>query len=100
MYSVQRCWELIRWLGVPKSKREEIREQFDSDKNGAVSACIQWWLQHATNVSWREIVYQLDCIGETEVADTMREHLEPPTGTLANIVHRYKNHICVGELSK
>ena len=72
-------------LGVPDSKVKEIRNQFGSDKNGAVSAYIQWWLQHATSVSWREIVHNLDCIAETGVADTIRQYLEPPTGTVLHV---------------
>ena len=92
-------WRLIRELGVPESKIEEVQEQFGSDENGAVSACIQWWLQHATSVSWREIVYSLDWNGETEVADTIRQYLEPPTGTVPHMVSRCRNDSCAGELS-
>ena len=97
---VQDHWGLISWLRVPDSKLEEIRNQFGSDENGAVSACIQWWLQHATSVSWREIVHNLDRIGETGVADTIRQYLEPPTGTVLHVVCRCRNDSCAGELSK
>ena len=87
-------------LEVPKSKIKEVQEQFGSDGNGAVSTCIQWWLQHATSVSWREIVRNLDWIEETGVADTIRQYLEPPTGTVPHVVCRCRNDSCAGELSK
>ena len=87
-------------LRVPRSKREEVRNQFGSDENGAVSACIQWWLQHATSVSWREIVHNLDWNQETGVADTIRQYLEPPTGIVPHMVCKCRNDSCAGELSK
>ena len=97
---VQDGWKLIDLLGVPNSKVKEICNQFGSDENGAVSACIQSWLQHATSVSWREIVHKLDWIRETEVVDTIRQYLEPPTGTVPHMVCKCRNDSCAGELSK
>ena len=67
-------------LGVPESKQQEIREQCGSDEEKAVEKCIEWWLEHATDVSWRKIIYSLDRVGETAVADGLRQYAEPPSG--------------------
>ena len=67
-------------LGVPRSKEQEIREQCGSDEEKAVEKCIEWWLEHATDVSWRKIIYSLDEARETAVADGLRQYAEPPSG--------------------
>ena len=67
-------------LGVPKTKRQEIREKHGSDEDKAVEECIEWWLEHATDVSWRKIIHSLDEEGETNVADGLRQYAEPPSG--------------------
>ena len=68
------------YLGVPLSKRQEIREQCGSDEEKAVEKCIEWWLEHATDVSWRKIIHSLDKAWETAVADGLRQYAEPPSG--------------------
>ena len=70
----------ISCLGVPRSKRQEIREQCGSDEEKAVAKCIEWWVNHATNVSWRDVIHNLDRAGDTKVADGIRQHAEPLTG--------------------
>ena len=67
-------------LGVPRSKQQEIREQYGSDEEKAVEKCIEWWLEHATDVSWRKIIHSLDWAGEIAVADGLRQYAEPPSG--------------------
>ena len=71
------------WLDVPLSKQQEIREQCGSDEDKAAEKCVEWWLEHATDISWRKIIHSLDWAGETAVADGLRQYAEPPTG----IVH-------------
>ena len=71
-------------LGVPEEKQEEIKKQCDSDQDKAVEECIKWWLQHATNVSWRQIIRSLDRGKETRVADTLRQYAEPLSDTGIN----------------
>ena len=71
---------VVSCLGVPQSKQEEIREQCGSDDAKAVEECIKWWVEHATNVSWREIIHSLDQANETRVADSLRQYAEPPSG--------------------
>ena len=71
---------VFTFLGVPLSKQQEIREQCGSDEDTAVEKCIEWWLEHATDVSWRKILYSLDWAIETPVADSIRQYAEPPSG--------------------
>ena len=71
---------LLGLLGVPKSKQQEIREQCGSDEEKAVAKCIEWWVNHATNVTWRDVIHSLDRANETKVADGIRQHAEPLTG--------------------
>ena len=73
---------VLFWLEVPEEKQEEIKKQCDSDQVKAVEECIKWWLQHATNVSWRQIIWSLDWENETRVADTLRQYAEPLSGTV------------------
>ena len=80
---------VFRWLGVPLSKQQEIREQCGSDEDKAVEKCIEWWLEHATDVSWRKIIYSLDLAGETAVADGLRQYAEPPSGIVHCVVVRH-----------
>ena len=65
---------------MPDSKQQEIREQYDSDEDKAVEKCIEWWVEHATDVSWRKIIHSLDWAEETAVADGIRQYAEPPSG--------------------
>ena len=67
-------------LGVPRSKQQEILEQCGSDEDKAVEKCIEWWLEHATDVSWRKLIYSLDLVKETAVADVLRQYAKPPSG--------------------
>ena len=75
-------WGVFRLLGVPQSKQQEIREQCGSDEDKAAEKCIEWWLEHATDISWKEIIYWLDWAGETAVADGLRQYAEPPSGNV------------------
>ena len=73
---------LLTLLGVPESRQHEIREQCGSDEEKAVAKCIEWWVNHATNVTWRDVIYILDWDTnvDTKVADGIRQHAEPLTG--------------------
>ena len=62
------------------SKEHEIREQCGSDEGKAVAKCIEWWVNHATNVTWRDVIVSLDRVNETKVADGIKQHAEPLTG--------------------
>ena len=71
---------VLTLLGVPETKQQEILEKHGSDEDKAVEECIEWWLEHATNVSWRKIIHSLDQEGETNVAVVLRQYAEPPSG--------------------
>ena len=72
---------VLSWLGVPKTKQQEIRQKHGSDEDKAVEECIEWWLEHAIDVSWRKIIHSLYWKRETNVADGLRQYAEPPSGT-------------------
>ena len=87
LQGVHNWWEggrfnngLLGRLRVPDSKQQEIREQCVSDEEKAVTKCIEWWVNHATNVTWRNVIHSLDWENETKVADGIRQHAEPLTG--------------------
>ena len=83
LQGVRNWWKgdgLLSRLGVPWSKKQEIREQCGSDEEKAVAKCIEWWVKHATNVTWRDVIHSLDRAEETKVADGIRQHAEPLTG--------------------
>ena len=84
---------LLDVLGVPESKQQDIREQCGSDEEKAVAKCIEWWLEHATNVSWREIVHGLYEAKETRVADGIRQHAEPVQGSRKNKFYSQKSYL-------
>ena len=67
-------------LGVPLTKQQEIQEKHGSDEDKVVEECIEWWLEHATDVSWRKIIHSLDKGRETNVADGLRQYAEPLSG--------------------
>ena len=75
---------LLSLLGVPKSKQQEIREHCGSDEEKAVAKCIEWWVNHATNVTWRDVIHRLYEAEETRVADGIRQHAEPVQGSRKN----------------
>ena len=75
---------LLGHLGVPESKQQEIREQCGSDEEKAVAKCIEWWVNHATNVTWRDVIHILYKAKETKVADGIRQHAEPLQGSRKN----------------
>ena len=79
---------VLFWLGVPNSKQQEIREQYVSDEDKAVEKCIEWWVEHATDVSWRKIIHSLDRADETAVADSIRQYAEPPSGTCTVCIYK------------
>ena len=69
---------VLPWLGVP----QQIQEKHGSDEDKSVEEFIVWWLEHATDVSWRKIIHSLDKSKETNVADGLRQYAEPPSGVI------------------
>ena len=73
-------------LGVPQSKQQEILVQCGPDEDKAMIMCTEWWLEHTTDRSWRQVIYCLDFVEETEIADGLRQYAEPPAGITQGIV--------------
>ena len=82
-------------LGVPETKQQEIREKHGPNEDKAVEECIEWWLEHATDVSWRKIIHSLDRERETNVADGLRQHAEPLLGTLYVVSSTQLQNVCI-----
>ena len=66
-------------LGVPESKRDEIKRQFSSDPQKK-KAYINYVMDHDPAASWRRVIVALDLMGEKEAADKIRGLAEPVTG--------------------
>ena len=73
---------LCRRLNIPDDKR-----------NNAASAS-EHFLQSTEPMKVRKMVFYLDIIGDTALADTVMECAEPPTGIYIVYVH-VVNEICV-----
>ena len=67
------------WLGVPASKRAEIKKQFSSVPQ-QVKAYINYFMEHDPVASWRAIIVALDAMEEKKAADAIRHLAEPVTG--------------------
>ena len=68
------------YLGVPWSKRDEIKRQFSSDPQKMKKAYINYAMDHDPAASWRRVIVALDVMEEKEAADKIRGLAEPVTG--------------------
>jgi len=59
-------------------KLDEIEQQYKCDDD-CLRAVIESWLR---GPSWRRIIYELDGVNETRIADNIRHFAEPVPGTL------------------
>ena len=80
VWEVEDAEELGYRLGVPWSKRDEIRRQFSSDPHKRKKAYINYVMDHDPAASWRRVIVALDEMGEKEAADKIRGLAEPVTG--------------------
>ena len=71
--------ELGLWLGVPESKREEIRSQLSSVVQQR-KALINYFIENDPESSWRTVIWALDVMGQKEIADDIRHLAEPVPG--------------------
>ena len=71
---------LFIWSGIPnhEHKLETIEQQHDSDGNYLHGVVEEWFKGYQP--SWRQIIFALDCIDETKLADPIRGYAEPPPG--------------------
>ena len=80
-----RNWKRFReilfiWSGIPdhEHKLETIEQQHDSDGNYLHGVVEEWFKGHQP--SWRLIIFALDWVQESVVADRIRGYAEPPPG--------------------
>jgi len=60
---------LCDYLSIPDDKRT----------NAATAA--EWYVNHSTwTRTWQWMIYSLDMMGETALADSIMDHAEPPAG--------------------
>ena len=43
-------------------------------------SAASWWVRHGKDRRWRVIIYYLDDVGETGIADELMSYSEPPLG--------------------
>ena len=80
VWEVENDEVLGSWLGVPPSKRDEIKSQFSSDPQERKKAYINYAMDHDPAASWRSVIVALDEMGEKEAAYKIRGLAEPVTG--------------------
>ena len=67
---------LFIWSDIARLKT--IKQQHISDGNYLHGVVEEWLKGHQP--SWRQIIYSLDRIDETKLADRIRGYAEPPPG--------------------
>ena len=70
------------WLGVPGSKRDEIKSQFSSEAQQR-KAFINYFIEHCPEASWRKVICVLDRMDRpdsVEAADNIRHLAEAVPG--------------------
>ena len=73
---------LGRYLGVPGSKRDEIKSQFSSEAQQR-KAYINYFIEHNPDSSWRSVICALDRMNQpdsVEAADNIRHLAEAVPG--------------------
>lgn len=66
-------------LGIPADEINSIAKSYSS-LDDRIRAGIRWWLRQGSQPSWRKLLWALDAIQESEVADEIRHRAEDPTG--------------------
>ena len=75
------CWCLC----VPPTKHDEILANYPPEDHSRV--LVDWWFFMDPTPSWRRLIHQLDCYGESEIADKIRHNVEPVEGTYVVYMH-------------
>ncbi|CAI8057472.1 hypothetical protein GBAR_LOCUS31335 [Geodia barretti] len=73
------------YLYIPPSKREEIRQKFP-DEMEQKKQLISHWINTDPLASRRRLIWALDQIEETKMADSIRSYAEPLTACDAQVV--------------
>ena len=75
------------YMGVPYTRRLEIKRQFSSVPQ-QVKAYINYFMDHDPLASWRSVIVALDGLREKEAADNIRHLAESITGRVMDSVCR------------
>ena len=79
---------LGRLLGVPESEMGFIRRRHSSDDE-CLQSVIQYWLLRSPSITWRYLIWALDGMFKSEVADPIRSWAEPVRGMLHSVNENY-----------
>ena len=85
VWQVKDTDDLGVWLGVPVTRRHEIKKQFSSVPQ-QVKAYINYFMDHDPLASWRSVIVALDWMEEKETADNIRHLAESITGRVRESV--------------
>ena len=75
MAEVGNLEEVGSWLGVPLSKRKEIREQSSTEREKRL-AVGDYWVNTHPNASWERLARKLYQCGEERAVAATREYLQ------------------------
>ena len=80
--------EVVDWWGgsglgtclwIPRSKVEEIRQKFP-DEMEQKKQLISHWINTDPLATWRRLIWALNSMKQTKMADSIRSYAEPLTG--------------------
>ena len=63
------------WLGVPDSKREEIRQQSSTEREKSL-ALGDYWVNTAPDASWERLARVLYWMGEHRAVAVTKQYLQ------------------------
>ena len=92
---VRRWWgngSLTYYLCIPKSKQEEIRQNFP-DEMEQKRESISYLINTDPLAGWRRLISALDRMRKSHLADQIRPNAEPLTGVLINSTLLYSLEI-------
>ena len=76
-------------LYISKEKTDEIQQMY-FDPEEQKRQLILYWMSTDPLASWRRLIRKLDYMGQSPVADSIRDFAEPlAAGTVENIVSYY-----------
>ena len=67
------------FLTIPQSKQDEIRQTF-TDEMDQKKQLLLYWINTDPEAGWRRLIWTLDDMKETKLADSIRNNAEPLTG--------------------
>ena len=70
---------LGRQLSIPQSKLKEIRQTFP-DEMDQKTQVVTYWINTDPVPGWRRLIWVLDSMKETKVADSIRPNAKPLAG--------------------